>query len=439
MRRVVERTPHFTLVALLHIVVGAFPPVPDAHSRRPNAPPDASQRPPIPGCMAPFVQPEADLAAGCCPASPASPAILFSFFCGLFLPSASFMFLSPVHSWLAIQSGLARPRIPQPWGHRSNKDGRFLPLEHGKTGTDAPATPPTLPDICGLPKRTSYTVVAVLGIVEIAAAVGSRRPRLHGGQQQRLRPKTSPVCKDQPGRTKLARSAQQHQEPYSCTTPSASTASRLASTSATGQTALPWATQQLSLSILDGSPLALACIGNPITRNCLQACARAATYTHLVLFASLSPPSSRSRRETCFGGFADQTAKIQPLTLAPGRPSRTYRCLLVSTVLSGLGLSGPTRTRSKLSAPKIPKRDEQRSMDLGDGARILHAWPSPSPSPVPWTSPVRESSGISSGTRRDPTRPKVGAMTLSTRRMSKCLEHRGGDQLFQRHARVGDD
>ncbi|EJT74826.1 hypothetical protein GGTG_08664 [Gaeumannomyces tritici R3-111a-1] len=142
---------------------------------------------------------------------------------------------------------------------------------------------------------------------------------------------------------------------------------------------LPWATQQLSLSILDGSPMALARIGNPTTRSdtrlylansdenmvqyqfdfqtgtlgrssstafklspqsplaviardntgfysrdTLPACARAAPYTHLVLFASPDRSSLSLVSWNCSGGFAEQTAKIKPLLLVRDRPGRTY-------------------------------------------------------------------------------------------------------------------
>ncbi|TLS21589.1 uncharacterized protein PpBr36_10132, partial [Pyricularia pennisetigena] len=181
---------------------------------------------------------------------------------------------------------------------------------------------------------------------------------------------------------------------------------------------LPWATQQLSLSILDGSPLALARIGNPTTRSdtrlyladsnenlmqcqfdfqtgslgrlsstafklqaqtplaviprdntgfynrdTLPECARTAPYTHLILFASSDRSSLLLVSWNCSGGFVDQTSKIGPLVVVPGRPSRTYLALAAPQP-DGLANSTPSSGRVFVL------------FDAGDGPQV-EEWQAP--------------------------------------------------------------
>ncbi|KAI6357976.1 hypothetical protein MCOR25_007490 [Pyricularia grisea] len=181
---------------------------------------------------------------------------------------------------------------------------------------------------------------------------------------------------------------------------------------------LPWATQQLSLSILDGSPLALVRIGNPNTRSdtrlyladsnenlmqcqfdfqtgnlgrlsptafklqaqsplvvvprdntgfynrdTLPECARAAPYTHLILFASTDRSSLSLVSWNCSGGFVDQTSKINPLMVVANRPGRKY-----------LGLAAPQPDGLANSTPSSGR--VYVLFDAGDGPEV-EEWQAP--------------------------------------------------------------
>ncbi|ELQ33086.1 hypothetical protein OOU_Y34scaffold01003g5 [Pyricularia oryzae Y34] len=167
---------------------------------------------------------------------------------------------------------------------------------------------------------------------------------------------------------------------------------------------LPWTVQQLSLSILDGSPLALARSGNPSTRsdtrlyladsneNLMQStafklqaqaplaviprdntgfynrdtlpeCARSAPYTHLILFASLDRSSLSLVSWNCSGGFVDQTSKIRPLLIVPDRPKRTY-----------LGLAAPQPDGLANNTPSSGR--VYVLFDAGDGPEV-EEWEAP--------------------------------------------------------------
>ncbi|KAL5878155.1 hypothetical protein ACKVWC_007305 [Pyricularia oryzae] len=181
---------------------------------------------------------------------------------------------------------------------------------------------------------------------------------------------------------------------------------------------LPWAVQQLSLSILDGSPMALARSGNPSTRSdtrlyladsnenlmqcqfdfqtgnlgrlsptafklqaqaplaviprdntgfynrdTLPECARSAPYTHLILFASLDRSSLSLVSWNCSGGFVDQTSKIRPLLIVPDRPKRTY-----------LGLAAPQPDGLANNTPSSGR--VYVLFDAGDGPEV-EEWEAP--------------------------------------------------------------
>ncbi|KAL8399745.1 hypothetical protein RB594_000232 [Gaeumannomyces avenae] len=180
---------------------------------------------------------------------------------------------------------------------------------------------------------------------------------------------------------------------------------------------LPWATQQLSLSILDGSPIALARIGNPTTRSdtrlylansdenmvqyqfdfqtgtlgrtsstafklspqsplaviardntgfysrdTLPACARAAPYTHLVLFASPDRSPSRSCRGTAPAA-------------SPSRPPRSSPCCSSAAAPAGPTWAWRRRSPTGWSTQRRP-RAGYVLFDAGDGPEV-EEWEAP--------------------------------------------------------------